>query len=159
RGRAQLRGRHAVPLPEPADPVPLTGSAPAMAIAYPVPAPAPAPSEVAPSRSGSRAYRKLVRHPMSAVGGLILLAVIASAVFAPQIAPHDPARQSLIRRFTPPVWAPAGDSRFPLGTDQIGRDILSRIIHGARTSLLVGVAAVAVSLVVGVSLGLASGFF
>jgi peptide/nickel transport system permease protein len=96
---------------------------------------------------------------MTAIGGLILLVVIGAAVFAPQVAPHDPARQSLIKRFTPPVWAPAGDSRYPLGTDQVGRDILSRIIHGARTSLLVGVAAVAVSLLVGVTLGLASGFF
>ena len=128
-----------------------------MAVAYPVPA--PTSSDVAPRHSRSRTYRKLVRHPLTAIGGLILLTVIAAAIFAPQVAPHDPARQSLIRRFTPPIWAPAGDSRYPLGTDQIGRDILSRIIHGTRTSLLVGVAAVAISLVVGVSLGLASGFF
>ncbi len=128
-----------------------------MAVAYPVPA--PTPSKVAPRRASSRTYRKLIRHPMTAIGGLILLVVVVAAVFAPQVAPHDPARQSLIRRFTPPVWAPAGDPGYPLGTDQVGRDILSRIVHGARTSLLVGVAAVAVSLVVGVSLGLASGFF
>ena len=116
--------------------------------------------EAAPPRSTrSRTYRKLVRHPLTLIGGLILLVVVASAIFAPQVAPHDPTKQSLIRRFTPPVWAPAGDARFPLGTDQVGRDILSRIIHGARISLLVGVAAVVVSLTVGVSLGLVSGFF
>jgi peptide/nickel transport system permease protein len=116
--------------------------------------------EAAPPRSTrSRTYRKLVRHPLTLIGGLILLVVVASAIFAPQVAPHDPTKQSLIRRFTPPVWAPAGDARFPLGTDQVGRDILSRIIHGARISLLVGVAAVVVSLTVGVTLGLVSGFF
>src|SRR5262245_49098054 len=106
-----------------------------MAVAYPVST--PTPSDVAPSRAGSRAYRKLVRHPPTPIGGLILLTVIPAAAVPPQGAPHDPARQSLIRRSTPPVWPPAGDSRYPLGTDQIGRDILSRIIHGARTSLLV----------------------
>ena len=69
---------------------------------------------------------------------MILLAVVGAAVFAPYVAPHDPARQSLIRRFTPPVWAPAGRAAHPLGTDQVGRDILSRIIHGARVSLWSG---------------------
>jgi peptide/nickel transport system permease protein len=74
------------------------------------------------------------------------------------VAPHDPARQSLLRRFTPPLWEKGGNATYPLGTDQVGRDILSRLIHGARISLLVGVAAVVVSLAVGVSLGLLSGF-
>ena len=77
---------------------------------------------------------------------------------APYVAPHDPARQRLLHRFTPPVWAKGGNPAYPLGTDQVGRDVLSRIIHGARISLLVGVAAVVVSLIVGVTLGLFSGF-
>jgi peptide/nickel transport system permease protein len=83
---------------------------------------------------------------------------VGAAVFAPYVAPHEPTRQSLIRRFTPPVWTAGGKPGYVLGTDQVGRDILSRMIHGARVSLLVGVAAVAVSLVVGVTLGLLSGF-
>jgi ABC-type dipeptide/oligopeptide/nickel transport system permease subunit len=74
------------------------------------------------------------------------------------VAPHEPTRQSLIRRFTPPVWTQAGKATHPLGTDQVGRDILSRIIHGARVSLIVGISAVLVSLTVGVTLGLLSGF-
>jgi ABC-type dipeptide/oligopeptide/nickel transport system permease subunit len=74
------------------------------------------------------------------------------------VAPHDPTRQSLIRRLTPPVWTSAGKAAHPLGTDQVGRDILSRIIHGARVSLTVGTLAVLVSLAVGVPLGLMSGF-
>jgi peptide/nickel transport system permease protein len=106
----------------------------------------------------SRAWRKLVRNPAAIAGALILLVVIGAAVAAPYVAPHDPMRQSLLRRFTPPVWVSGGNSAYVLGTDQVGRDILSRIIYGARISLVVGVSAVVVSLVVGVTLGLLSGF-
>jgi peptide/nickel transport system permease protein len=114
--------------------------------------------EAAPRPEGSRAWRKLVGNPAAVAGALVLLAVSVAAAAAPWVAPHDPARQSLIRRFTPPVWAAGGQAAHPLGTDQVGRDVLSRIIHGARISLLVGVLAVVVSLVVGVTLGLLSGF-
>ena len=107
---------------------------------------------------GSRAWRKLARNPAALAGALILLAVIGAAVFAPYVSPQDPARQSLIRRFTPPLWAHGGSLAYPLGTDQVGRDILSRIIYGARVSLVVGISAVLVSLTVGVTLGLLSGF-
>jgi peptide/nickel transport system permease protein len=106
----------------------------------------------------SRAWRKLARNPAAIAGALILLIVIGAAVAAPYVAPHDPARQSLVRRFTPPLWVPGGNAGYPLGTDQVGRDILSRIIYGARISLVVGISAVLVSLVVGVTLGLLSGF-
>jgi peptide/nickel transport system permease protein len=106
----------------------------------------------------SRTWRKLARNPAALTGAVILLVVIGAAVFAPYLSPHDPARQSLIRRFTPPVWAQGGSISYPLGTDQVGRDILSRIIYGARVSLLVGISAVLVSLTVGVILGLLSGF-
>jgi len=107
---------------------------------------------------GSRTWRKLARNPAAIAGAFILLVVIGAAIFAPYVAPHDAARQSLIRRFTPPVWAHGGNTAYLLGTDQVGRDILSRIIHGARISLIVGIAAVLVSLTVGVTLGLLSGF-
>lgn len=106
----------------------------------------------------SRVWGRLARNPMMLVGGIILLVVIGAALAAPWVAPHDPAKQSLIRRFAPPVWAPGGHPAHLLGTDQVGRDILSRIIHGARLSLLVGVSAVAVSLFFGVALGLLSGY-
>ena len=108
--------------------------------------------------TSSRVWRKLARNPAALAGALILLCVIGAAVFANYLSPHEPARQSLIRRFTPPVWAQGGNAAYLLGTDQVGRDILSRIIYGARISLIVGVAAVVVSLLVGVSLGLLSGF-
>src|SRR2546423_9393 len=108
--------------------------------------------------SGSRAWRKFARNPAAVLGALFLLVVVGAALAAPWITRHDPATQSLIRRFTPPVWAPGGNAAYPLGTDQVGRDILSRIIHGARISLLVGVLAVVISVLVGVTLGLVSGF-
>ena len=114
---------------------------------------------MAPARRGSRAFRRFALNPAAIVGSLILAVVVGAAIFAPWVAPHDPAKQSLIRRFTPPVWQPGGNSTYPLGTDQVGRDVLSRIVHGARISLLVGVAAVCVSLIVGVTAGLISGFF
>ena len=110
------------------------------------------------ARERSRAWRKLARNPMALLGGLILLVVVGAAISAPWVAPHDPAKQSLVRRFLPPVWANGGSLAYPLGTDQVGRDILSRIIHGARISLLVGVLAVAGSVLLGVSLGLLSGY-
>jgi ABC-type dipeptide/oligopeptide/nickel transport system permease subunit len=106
----------------------------------------------------SRVWRKLVRNPLALLGALALVVVIGAAIFAPQVAPHDPTRQSLIRRFLPPAWAPGGNANYLLGSDQVGRDILSRMIHGARVSLIVGVSAVVVSLTVGVGLGLLSGF-
>ncbi len=111
-----------------------------------------------PVAERSRIWRKFVRNPAGIAGAFALCVVVGAAAAAPYVAPHDPARQSLIRRFTPPVWATGGRAAHLLGTDQVGRDILSRMIHGARISLLVGVAAVAVSLLVGVTLGLLSGF-
>ena len=107
---------------------------------------------------GSRVWRKLIRNPAALGGAVVLLFVLGAAVFAPWVAPQDPARQSLIRRFTPPIWTEGGKAAHVLGTDQVGRDILSRIIYGARVSLLVGVSAVVVSLTVGVTLGLLAGF-
>jgi peptide/nickel transport system permease protein len=108
--------------------------------------------------SGSRAWRRFAFDPAALTGAVILLVVVSAALAAPWVAPHDPAKQSLLRRFTPPVWQEGGNVAYPLGTDQVGRDVLSRIIHGARISLLVGVAAVVVSVVIGVTAGLVSGF-
>jgi len=108
--------------------------------------------------AGRRFWRKFLRNPVGLVGGLILLVVVIGAVFAEQIAPHEPNKQRLIARFNPPFWANGGSLAYPLGTDQIGRDIWSRIVHGSRISLIVGVSAVAISTLIGVTLGLLSGF-
>ncbi len=95
-----------------------------------------------------------------AVGGLVTIVFIALiAIGADVIAPHSPIQQYTDAFLTPPAWAEGGSARFILGTDDIGRDILSRLIHGARLSLLIGGIVVTLSLSVGILLGLISGFF
>jgi dipeptide transport system permease protein len=96
------------------------------------------------------------RGAMVALGVIVLL--ILCAIFAPLVAPHDPAAQNVDLALTPPVWDEAGSWTYPLGTDSIGRDILSRIIYGSRLSLLIGCIVVTLSLSIGVTLGLISGF-
>jgi peptide/nickel transport system permease protein len=108
---------------------------------------------------GRRLWSKFTRNPIGVIGGIILLTVIIGAVFADYVAPHEPNRQRLIARFKPPFWAEGGSITYPLGTDNVGRDIWSRIIHGSRISLIVGICAVGVSMLIGVTLGLASGFW
>ncbi len=123
-----------------------------------LPSPTLAYDTAPPASERSRVWRKLSRNPAAIAGSLVLLVVVVAAVGAAWVAPHDPARQSLLRRFTPPVWQAGGNSAYLLGTDQVGRDVLSRMIHGSRISLLVGTLAVVVSVLVGVTLGLVSGF-
>jgi dipeptide transport system permease protein len=95
-----------------------------------------------------------------AVGGLIVIAVVVlAAIFAGVIAPHGPAEQFRDHFLTPPFWAQGGTIGFPLGTDAVGRDILSRIIYGARFSLFIGLIVVSLSLSAGIALGLIAGFF
>jgi peptide/nickel transport system permease protein len=94
-----------------------------------------------------------------AVFGLtVLLCIGGASVLAPQIAPWDPARQMLLKRLRPPMWEARGLREHPLGTDHLGRDILSRILYGGRISLGVGLSAVTLSCLVGVTLGLLAGF-
>jgi ABC-type dipeptide/oligopeptide/nickel transport system permease subunit len=108
---------------------------------------------------GRRLWRKFLRNPIGMAGGVILLIVLAGAVCADYIAPHEPNKQRLMARFKPPFWAEGGSMTYPLGTDNVGRDIWSRIIHGSRISLIVGVCAVGLSMAIGVTLGLNSGFW
>ena len=104
--------------------------------------------------------RRRRRLSFRAVFGLTVLLVMGgSAVLAPQIAPWDPARQMLMKRLRPPMWQERGLREHPLGTDHLGRDILSRILHGGRISLGVGLTAVTLSALIGVTLGLLAGFF
>ncbi len=79
-----------------------------------------------------------LREPRVLVGGTILLALVVVAAFAPLLAPHDPNHQDLLRILLPPFWSPDGDPSFPLGTDNLGRCILSRLIYGARVAVIVG---------------------
>jgi peptide/nickel transport system permease protein len=91
--------------------------------------------------------------------GLALVAImVACAVFAPWLAPHDPYDQDLMRRLRPPVWADRGSWAHPLGTDNFGRDLLSRLIFGSRLSILVGLTAMCVALTIGTALGVLAGY-
>jgi dipeptide transport system permease protein len=94
-----------------------------------------------------------------AVAGLVVVVVVLSmAAFAPLLAPYAPDLTNNDAFLRPPVWQEGGSSAHLLGTDAIGRDILSRLIYGARLSLLIGIAVVALSIVVGITLGLIAGF-
>jgi peptide/nickel transport system permease protein len=97
--------------------------------------------------------------PATALGAVVLAAIALMAVFAPLVAPHDPNLQNLALATKPPMWLAGGDAAFPLGTDNLGRDILSRIVWGARVALVVGLCVVAIGGTLGVSLGLVAGYF
>ena len=101
------------------------------------------------------------RSPVTIASAFLTLVFFLGAVFAPLVSPHDPfdlASIDIMDASLPPVWLDEGDARFVLGTDDQGRDILSTIVFGARISLFVGLASVAFSLVLGVGLGLISGY-
>jgi len=107
-----------------------------------------------------RAFWAGFRENRGAVVALgVIVVVVLAAVFADIIAPHAPSEQFRDNLLQPPAWVEGGGAEFLLGTDPIGRDILSRIIHGSRFSLLIGLAVVVLSLVAGVSLGLVAGYF
>lgn len=123
------------------------------------PAESPAPP-VRAVRVAKRAYlRALVRDPVSLAAAVFLVALIVSAIFAGWVAPYDPIKQNLRGRLLPPLSGDSGGGFIHLlGTDELGRDMLSRIIFGARVSLSVGVLGAVISGVVGISLGLIAGY-
>ncbi len=92
-------------------------------------------------------------------GGFVLLLLIVLALAAPLIAPHDPLEQNLLSSFQPPFWRDGADPSFLLGTDSLGRDILSRLIYGARVALTVAVVAASLAGLLGTALGLLAGYF
>ena len=121
---------------------------------------APAPGAMARFFDGD-VWHSFRSSPMAMLAGLTALLCLVAALGAPWIAPHNPydlASIDLSDARLPPAWMDGGSLRFVLGTDDQGRDILSTIMYGARISLFVGLAAVAVSVVLGVGLGLLSGF-
>ncbi|HEY3712105.1 MAG TPA: ABC transporter permease [Amycolatopsis sp.] len=102
--------------------------------------------------------KAVLRNRLGLVAVVVLALMVLIAVFAPLIAPYDPGAQDLLVRLRPPAWTAAGDSSHLLGTDQLGRDILSRLFYGARISLLVGACAALLAGVVGSVIGLVAGF-
>mgnify|MGYP001418430467 FL=1 len=103
--------------------------------------------------------RRVFGHQGVIIGAAIVLAAVLIALSAPFIAPHDPYYQDLLNRLVPPVWDSRGSWEHILGTDHLGRDYLSRLIYGARISLLIGVGAALISGLIGTVLGVAAGYF
>ncbi|MCR8631879.1 ABC transporter permease [Paenibacillus radicis (ex Xue et al. 2023)] len=106
-----------------------------------------------------RLARSLLKSKTGTIGFIIIVAIVFMALFAGVVAPHDPVKTSAAKRLLPPMWMDKGTADYPLGTDNLGRDVLSRIIYGSQISLLVGICAVAVAGTIGVILGLVSGYY
>ena len=112
------------------------------------------------SQTKSSVFRRRVfGHQGVMIGAAIVLAAVLIALTAPLIAPHDPYYQDLLNRLVPPVWDSRGSWEHILGTDHLGRDYLSRLIYGARISLLIGIGAALISGLIGTVLGVAAGYF
>ena len=116
-------------------------------------------AEIGQPTAGARVRGRVFAHTSSVLGAAILLAICAIAVLAPALAPHDPYAQDLTRRLIPPLWYPKGDWTHPLGTDNLGRDYLSRTLYGARISLLIGLSVMVISGIIGTAMGLVAGYF
>jgi peptide/nickel transport system permease protein len=102
---------------------------------------------------------RLLRRPVGVLSLGIILVFFIAALLPTEFLPHDPSRQSLRSRFQPPVWVEGGSWLHPLGADNLGRDLLSRVIRGARVSLLTTTLSVALGALVGIFLGLVAGYF
>ena len=105
------------------------------------------------------ALQRLLRLRWGLAAAGVLVVIVASAVCASWVSPHDPLAVNIRHRLAPPAWMEGGDARHVLGTDQVGRDLLARMIYGGRVSLVVGVTAVLISATIGVLLGLGAGYF
>ncbi len=103
--------------------------------------------------------REVARRPSALLGGIMITAILLTSVCFPLFYPVDPLEQDLLARFTPPVWQEGGSWVYPLGADNLGRDVLARLLYGSRVSLLVGFAAVLVAELAGIMLGLFSGYY
>ena len=108
---------------------------------------------------GQMLRRRIFGHRALMIGGTMLILIVLAALFAPVIVPHDIYEQDLMYRLVPPVWHEKGTWSHPLGTDNLGRDYLSRLVYGARISLLIGFACAFISGVIGTSLGVVAGYF
>lgn len=103
---------------------------------------------------GDRAWR----HKALVIGGGLLLLIVLMALLAPVLSPHDPYTQDLLNRTVPPFWSDKGSWLHPLGTDPLGRDYLSRVLYGARISLLIGISVALISGLIGTTLGMLAGY-
>ena len=102
--------------------------------------------------------RRMLANRRVVFGGAVLAFFALAAVFAPLVAPHDPVEQDLMLQYAPPFWDERAEPGYPFGTDNLGRDILSRLLHGAQVALFVAVTAAAAAGVLGTVLGLLAGY-
>ena len=102
---------------------------------------------------------RMLGHKGVVIGGAILILVILAALFAPLLAQHGPFQQSLADRLQPPFWIKGGSADYILGTDHLGRDYFSRLLYGARVSLLIGFTTALISGTIGTFLGIIAGYF
>ena len=115
-------------------------------------------SGATPARADSSALRRMLANRRVVLGGAVLLFFALAAVFAPLLAPHDPVEQDLMLQYIPPVWADRAEPGHLFGTDNLGRDILSRLIYGTQIALFVAVTAAAAAGLLGTTLGLLAGY-
>lgn len=116
-------------------------------------------SEEVSAPRGSLIFRKIWHLRLGVIGGLVILALLLTAIFCPLLAPHDPYAQNISNRLKPPAWMEKGDWKHLLGTDHLGRDLFSRILYGSRISLVVGISAAILMAIMGVGLGLFAGYY
>lgn len=106
-----------------------------------------------------RAMRILVRNPQGVIGLILVLLVLVAAFGAPYFGLPSPTKQSLLSTFTPPMWTDGGSAEHVLGTDHLGRDVLSRIVYGTRISILVALSAAIAAAIFGVVMGVVAGYY
>lgn len=115
------------------------------------------PAITAPPRRGL--LHALLRSPKGVAGAIMVAIILFCAVIGPRVMPHDPVKQSIMSRYADPIWGEKGSTKHLVGADNMGRDILSRTIAGARVSVQVALIVVAVALIVGSLLGALAGFY
>jgi peptide/nickel transport system permease protein len=116
--------------------------------------------ELTPSTIRRKGFvSRAMANPLFLAGAIVLALIFVMAIFAPWITPHDPLAQDMLNRTVSPFWLDGADWAHPLGTDGLGRDYLSRIIYGARISLLIGIFTVITSGIIGTVMGVLAGYF
>jgi peptide/nickel transport system permease protein len=117
------------------------------------------PEAILAPTPGALLRKRIFGHGGFVIGASVLIFIILMALLAPVLAPHDPYAQDLTRRLIPPFWYEKGVWTHPLGTDQLGRDYLSRLIYGSRIALLIGFSVMLISGLIGTTLGVLAGYF
>lgn len=125
----------------------------------PAAAPLPGAAQPAPLTPRGLMLRRALGHRGFVFGVVVLAAMLSVAALAPVLAPHDPYHQDLSQRLKKPIWQRTGTWEHPLGTDNLGRDYVSRLLYGARISLLIGFSAMLISGCIGSALGILAGYF